>query len=576
MISHSIQENAVISNIPTHWADINWSIIQKNVRKLQVRIAKATYEKNWRKVKTLQRFLTRSFSARALAVRKVTENRGRKTSGIDGVLWSRPSSKRWAIDELSRHGYKAMPLRRVHIPKANGGKRPLGIPTMRDRAMQALHLLSLSPVSETLADKNSYGFRISRSTQDAIEQVKNLLDKKGSSQWVLEADIKGCFDAIDHDWLLANIPMDKDLLQKWLKAGVVDMGKFQETNAGTPQGGIISSTLANMALDGLEAKLKKAFGTSKVKVNHYKRNKVSFVRYADDFIITGSSKELLEQEVLPLVIKHLNPRGLKLSTRKTRITHIEDGFDFLGWNIRKYKGKCLIQPSKKNVKAFLDKCQAIFNKNGSSAQKHLIWQLNPIIRGWTNYHKSVAASQTFSHVDHKFFKMQWRWAKRRHPLKMSKWLKEKYFTSIGSRNWVFYVEHKNEDTGDKFMSHQLLAEDTKIKRYRKIKMDANPFDPEWDAYFEYRKRKKMLEHYQHRKLEPQLLKRQRGKCTYCHLTLSVTEGLHVHHIMERQYGGSNKMDNLQALHPICHRQIHDRQIDHSHSHKETGLYSKKT
>ncbi|MFC4349170.1 group II intron reverse transcriptase/maturase [Kordiimonas lipolytica] len=556
MISHLCNEDAVASGVPDHWADIDWSRVEENVRRLQVRIAKATRERNWRKVKTLQRFLTRSFSGRALAVRRVTENRGKRTPGVDGVTWSRPILKRWAVDDLGRHGYRAMPLRRVHIPKANGKKRPLGIPTMRDRAMQALHLLALQPVAETTADRNSYGFRVGRSTQDAIEQVKNLLDKNGSAQWILEADIKGCFDAIDHDWLMENVPMDKTLIREWLKAGVVDMGRLKATEAGTPQGGIISPTLANLALDGLEAKLVETFGSITIKANRHKHNKVSFVRYADDFIITGSSKELLEDEVKPLVEKHLADRGLVLSQEKTRITHIDDGFDFLGWNVRKYKGKCLIQPSKKNVQAFLDKCRTLFKENAAATQQGLIWQINPVIRGWTNYHKSVAAGQTFTYVDHALWKLQWRWAKRRHPEKPAKWIMKRYFMTKGRRNWIFAAKDRNEKTGTDEVVSQLLAEDTKIRRHAKVRMDANPFDPAWDAYFERRQQEKLLEKYQHRKLEPTLIRRQRGQCAHCGLPLTIEEEVHVHHVIERQHGGTDKMDNLVALHPVCHRQIH--------------------
>lgn len=242
------------------WHEIDWCHVHFTVRKLQVRIAKATQAKDWRRVKALQRSMVRSFCGKALAVRRVTENQGKRTAGVDGKIWNTPAAKARAILSLNRRGYKPLPLRRVYIPKGNGKKRPLGIPTMKDRAMQALYLLALEPVSETLADKNSYGFRPERSTADAIEQCFTALSNRNSAQWVLEGDIKGCFDNISHDWLINNILMDKEILQKWLKAGFIESGRNFPTMAGTPQGGIISPTLANMTLDGLEAALESKFG----------------------------------------------------------------------------------------------------------------------------------------------------------------------------------------------------------------------------------------------------------------------------------------------------------------------------
>ena len=238
------------------WHSIDWAKCNQEVRRLQTRIVKATREGRHGKVKALQWMLTHSVSGKALAVKRVTENQGKKTPGVDGETWSTPVDKSQAVLSLKRHGYKPMPLKRIYIPKSNGKKRPLGIPTMKDRAMQALYLLALEPISETTADGRSFGFRPKRSTADAIGQSFTALAKETSAQWILEGDIKGCFDNISHDWLLDNVPMDCKILKAWLKAGYMEKRQLFPTEAGTPQGGIISPVLTNLALDGLEAQLK--------------------------------------------------------------------------------------------------------------------------------------------------------------------------------------------------------------------------------------------------------------------------------------------------------------------------------
>jgi RNA-directed DNA polymerase len=407
MKTEAIKADAVSSGkLEASWHEINWYKANQHVRRMQLRIAKATREGKMRKVKSLQRLLTHSFHSKALAVKRVTENQGKATPGVDGQTWSTPEAKSKAISSLDRKGYKPLPLRRVYIPKSNGKKRPLGIPTMKDRAMQALHKLALEPVAETLADGNSYGFRPERACADAIAQSFITLGRSYSAQWILEGDIKSCFDEISHEWLINNVPMDRIILQQWLKAGYIDRKKLFPTIAGTPQGGIISPLLSNMTLDGLEKELKTFQG-----------KKVNFVRYADDFIVTGNSKELLEQEVRPAIIRFLKERGLTLSDEKTRVTHIKEGFDFLGQNIRKYNGKLLIKPVKKNVKNFLEKVRKVLKENKTAKQENVIKMLNPIIRGWANYHQHVVAKKTFSWVDYQIWLGLWQWCKRRHPNK---------------------------------------------------------------------------------------------------------------------------------------------------------------
>ena len=482
------QSACASSGKTTAWAQMDWPKHERQVRRLQARIVKATREGRWGKVKALQWLLTHSQSGRALAVKRVTANQGRHTPGVDQVTWKTPTAKLKAIESLKRRGYEPQPLRRVYIPKANGKERPLGIPTMKDRAMQALYLLALAPVAETTADRKSFGFRPERSTADAIEQCHNALSARHSAQWVLEGDIKGCFDHISHDWMLRHIPTDKQVLQKWLKCGYVENRVLFPTEAGTPQGGIISPTLTNMTLDGLEKLLAKHFPRQKWKDGKKWTPKVNLVRYADDFIITGDSTELLENEVRPLVERFLEERGLALSADKTRLTHIDDGFDFLGQNLRKYDGKPLVKPSKKNTQVFLEKVRGLIKANQSISQTHLTAVLNPVIRGWANYHRHCAATDTFDRVDHEIWRALWQWAKRRHPKKSRDWVKKHCFPIWRNRGWAFAAktgQHKPD--GQPIWTRLTYAGETQIQRHIKLRRNANPFDPHWRPYFVERK-----------------------------------------------------------------------------------------
>lgn len=542
-------EVSAFTHPATSWHTIDWETCHRRVRRLQVRIAKATKNGDWRKAKQLQRMLVRSFSSKAIAVKRVTENRGRKTAGVDGETWDTPKTKWEAISRLTRKGYKPKPLRRVYIPKANGKRRPLGIPTMLDRAMQALYLLALEPVSETTADRNSYGFRPMRSTADAIEQLFVNLGRKSSAQWVLEGDIRGCFDNISHDWLIENVPLDKSILQKWLKAGYMESNRLNPAEAGTPQGGIISPVLANLALDGLEEVLESHFGKKNTKASY--KTKVNFVRYADDFVITGISKELLEQEVQPVVEAFMAERGLSLAPEKTVITHISEGFDFLGQNVRKYNGKCLIKPSHKNLKTFLANVRNVLNANKTMPAWWIIAKLNPMIRGWANYHRGVVAKETFNYVDYRIWKMLWQWCKRRHSNRRKRWIKGKYFKSVKTRNWVF------QGIAPSGQVYSLLyASDTPIKRHTKIRAEANPYNPADELYFEQRLERAWRESPQGKGKILKLWVRQQKRCPMCKQHITHETGWNIHHIVEKHMGGADTLDNLVLLHPNCHRQLH--------------------
>jgi RNA-directed DNA polymerase len=455
------------------WDAIDWRPIIERVQRLQMRIAKATREGRWGKVKALQWLLTHSSSAKLLAVRRVVSNPGRNTAGVDGIVWRTAGQKLRAARSLRRRGYRPQPSRRIYIPKKNGKFRPLGIPTVGDRSMEALQLLALEPIAEILADANSYGFRPKRSTADAIGQCFNVLAQKQSAQWIFEGDIRACFDRISHPWLNDHIPMDKLILRKWLAVGYMEEGVVYPTEAGTPQGGIASPALANMALDGLEEIARRAAPSNQ---------KVYVVRYADDFIITSASKEVLEMKVKPAVVAFLKERGLELSEEKTRITHIDDGFDFLGFNVRKYAGKLLIKPSKGAIKSFLERIREIIKANVATKTEDLIRQLNAKLRGWANYFRHVVAKKTFGYVDDQVYRALIPWINRRHPNKSARWKRQRYFRSEGQRNWVFFASVRDA-SGRVTCLDLFQVMSVPIVRHIKIQAQATPYDPAFTDYF---------------------------------------------------------------------------------------------
>jgi RNA-directed DNA polymerase len=349
--------------------------------------------------------------------------------------------------------------------------------------MQALHLLALEPIAETIVDKNSYGFRPRRSCADAIEQCFITLAKKSSAQCILEGDIKSCFNTISHRWLLGNIPMDKIILKQWLKSGYIEDQQFKATLEGVGQGSVISPTLLNLTLRGLEAAISAATKP---------KDKVHAVFYADDFIVTGATREILENTVKPLIISFLKERGLELSEEKTLITNINSGFDFLGHNVRKYKQKLLIKPAKKSIKSFLQNIRRVIKARATVKTEDLIRVLNPKIRGWTNFYRHVVSKAIFSQVDHEIFKAIWKWARRRHPKKSWKWVYKKYFCRIKHENWVFNAGFQASQ-GRYQLLRLFSASSVSIKRHIKIRSAATPYDPEYKEYFEKRRARVKLQ-----------------------------------------------------------------------------------
>lgn len=481
------------STLTEQWQEISWPKVMANVRRLQMRIAKAERSKRHGKVKSLQWLLTHSRDAKLLAVKRVTSSRGAKTSGIDGKLCTTDSSKMRLVLSLRQRGYKAYPLKRVYIPKKNGAKRPLGMPTMRDRAMQALYLLALEPVAEMRADLNSYGFRPCRSAADAGEKCFKALNNKHAAKWILEGDIKACFDNISHEWLLDNVPLEKKILKQWLKAGYVENQTLFPTPEGTPQGGVISPVLANMTLDGLETVVVKAAKRAKAR-------KVNYVRYADDFICTAENKEDLVEHIKPAISAFLLERGLQLSEEKTVVTNVYDGFDFLGFTVRKEKreNKLLITPAKKSVHVFLANIRAVFKANKMAKTEDLIGKLNPKIMGWANYYRHVVAKKTFDYVDDCIYRCVSRWTRRKHRNKNFHWIRKKYFRTRGMRNWVFFGTKTYKD-GRTEVIVLCRANSIPIRRHTKIRKEATPYDPAYTEYFAKRKQSKKfkLYHYWH-------------------------------------------------------------------------------
>lgn len=546
------------------WQEIDWKTVDKQVFKLQKRIYKASQSGNVKLVHKLQRLLTKSYYGSLLATRRVTQdNQGKKTAGIDGVKSLTQKQRLEMVNNL-KLGNKVKPSRRVWIPKPKTDeKRPLSIPTMYERALQALVKLALEPQWESQFENNSYGFRPARNPHDAIQAIFKAIRFK--SKYVLDADIAKCFDKINHDKLLDKLltyPKLRRQIKSWLKSGVIDNGDLFPSEEGTPQGGVISPLLANIALHGMEFRIKEYARTLKgsKRDNQYA---LSLIRYADDFVILHEKLEVIK-ECQVIIQDWLKELGLELKPSKTKISHTlkevngNVGFDFLGFTVRQFPVgknhsnknghgvklgfKTLIKPSKEKIEVHVKKIGDVIRRHKASPQAALIKELNPIITGWCNYNSTVVSKEVFSYCDFIMYQQLKRWAERRHPKKSKSWVADKYWHSKGDRNWVFCTrkEGKNACT---LRTHQ----ETPIVRHVKVRGEASPFNGDL-IYWS----KRMGKHPEMPKEKALLLKKQKGKCSHCGLHFKNGDLMEIDHITPKSLGGNNSFNNKQLLHRHCH------------------------
>ena len=538
------------------WQDIKWRLTIKAVKDLRQQIYRASQCGDNKKLRSLQRLMLQSRANAELSVRQVTQiNKGRNTPGTDGRVATTPDERTELVKELLQdQTWKARPAKRVYIPKANGKTRPLGIPTIADRCRQAMVKNALEPEWEARFEPCSYGFRPGRSCHDAIGRIFSLAQPQSPKNWVVDADIKGAFDNISHETLLAALDgfPAKKLVKQWLKAGIMEEGVFAKTEMGTPQGGVISPLLLNVALHGME----QAVGISYQKHRDYTAIKSSraLIRYADDFVIFAETREDAEaaQET---IADWLRGRGLELSQEKTKIRHLKEGFDFLGFNIRIYperrthKDKLLITPSKDAIKAFRSRLKLEWQALRGHPADRVIRKLNPILRGWGNYFRTVVSTKTFQRLDHYNYEKVSRWLEWTHPNKTWKWIIKTYYGRLRmdrETNWVF----GDLETGN----HLIRLAWLNIKRHALIQHGVSPDNPELREYWEKRNIREVgtLTHARQKRLA----KKQKGVCLVCRDSLFNGEELHIHHRIPKAEGGTDQTRNLALLHVTCHQQVH--------------------
>jgi RNA-directed DNA polymerase len=549
------------------WNSIDWEPVTQKVTNLRQRIYRATQEGRHNQARSLKKLLMRSYANLLLSTRRVTQdNQGKRTAGVDGQTAILPATKMKVVREMQTYQLgQVKPARRVYIPKANGKQRPLGIPTIKDRIAQAVIKNALEPVWEASFEASSYGFRPGRSCHDAIEHAWGRLNANGGHSWVLDADIKGAFDNIGHDFILKALTTTpgRGWIQAWLKAGYVEADIFHATESGTPQGGVISPLLANIALDGMEHVLA---SYTKLRPYHVKtgreagrviRKRVQvygYVRYADDFIITAETKEELEA-ILPEVEAWLALRGLRLNTEKTHIRHITKGFNFLGFNIRRYGRKTLVKPQQEKVQAKLREIKTWLHEHPDMEPEVVIQHLNPILRGWANYYKHAVSKEVFASFDHHLVHALLRWAKRRHSNKGVRWVVSRYFGRIGGDHWVFTARARDRrgEWRDYYL-HRVTT--TKITRHVKVRGRASPDDPGMETYWTARRTRYGKTCYIAGSKLYRIAERQRWRCPVCHDHLFSGERIHIHHHQRVADGGSDAESNLMLVHVECHKHLH--------------------
>jgi RNA-directed DNA polymerase len=545
------------SQTPCQWNQIDWKHCHGFVRKLRQAIFRAAKENDLKKVRTLQRIMLRSYENRCLSVRRITQvNAGKYTAGVDKVIVKTPEARGRLVDELAQYElHKPLPARRVYIPKSNGKLRPLGIPVVFDRCVQAIVKNALEPFWEARFEDSSYGFRPGRGCHDAIERIFNLAKGNSLRRWVLDADIKGAFDNIDHEklmTLIGNFPA-RELIRQWLKAGYLDKGVFNDTAAGTPQGGTISPLLANIAFHGME----EALGIKFCKTGLHPKS-VALVRYADDFAVFCKTQKEAEtaKEKLRLFFSE---RGLSFSEEKTRIINLDEGFNFLGFNIRQYKVsnsktgyRLLTKPSKESISKFRAKLKQTFRAMHGHSLETLIGKVNPMLRGWANYFRTGVAKETFAKLDSYLFTLQGRWMKRAHPTKSWKWRTRKYQGKHDPNSDYKYVFGLSEKC------RMIRLSSIPIQRHTVIRSFTSWDDPELEDYWNQRSKKKASKELS--RFQQLIAARQEWRCPVCNEPLVNGEELHEHHVTPRAQGGSNRPDNLRLVHYYCHGAIHANQL----------------